>query len=194
MKRVNLNLLINFLSVTFFVSIITTGILLHYILPPGTGRYVTIWGMDRHQWGGLHFWIAAVFILLIIIHLYLHWRWIVIMIRGKNGKGSLIGLLGIPGLAIITVLAIAPLLSPRISTDQGKISAADSRYDDIIIRGSMTLSELEAQTGVSSVYILKTLDLPANTPGSRRLGNLARRHNLEIKDFRKAVIGYLTEM
>jgi hypothetical protein len=194
MKRVNLNLLINFLSVTFFVSIITTGILLHYILPPGTGRYVTIWGMDRHQWGGLHFWIAAVFILLIIIHLYLHWRWIVIMIRGKNGKGSLIGLLGIPGLAIITVLAIAPLLSPRISTDQGKISAADSRYDDIIIRGSMTLSELEAQTGVSSVYILKTLDLPANTPGSRRLGNLARRHNLEINDFRKAVIGYLTEM
>jgi hypothetical protein len=159
-------------------------------VPAGT----SIWGMDRHQWGGLHFWIAAVFILLIIIHLYLHWRWIVIMIRGKNGKGSLIGLLGIPGLAIITVLAIAPLLSPRISTDQGKISAADSRYDDIIIRGSMTLSELEAQTGVSSVYILKTLDLPANTPGSRRLGNLARRHNLEINDFRKAVIGYLTEM
>ena len=194
MKRANLNLLINFLLLAFFISLLSTGILLHYIIPPGTGRWVTIWGMDRHQWGGIHFWIAVVFMLLIIIHLYLHWRCIVIMIRGKNGKEpNIAARLGIPGLAIITALAIAPMLSPQISSEQGIIPDAASRYDDIIIRGSMTLDKLEAQAGVPGAYILEALDLPANTPGSRRLGNLARTHNLEMNDFREVVISYLSE-
>jgi hypothetical protein len=194
MNRANQNLLINFLLLALFISLISTGVLLHYILPPGTGRWVTIWGMDRHQWGGIHFWIAVVFMLLILIHLYQHWRCIVIMIRGKNGKEShIVARSGIPGLVIITVLAMAPLLSPQISSEQVKNADAASRYDDIIIRGSMTLDEIEAQTGVPGVYILETLDLPANTAGSRRLGNLARTHNLEMNDFREAVISYLSE-
>jgi hypothetical protein len=163
---------------------------LHYILPPGSGRLVTIWGMNRHQWGGFHFWFAVVFMLLIIFHLFLHWKWVVVnMIRGNKGKKSHIAVrLGVPGLAIITAVAIAPLLSPQTSSYQDKIPDAASSYDDIIVRGSMTLAELEVQTGVPGVYILKTLDLPANTPGNRRLGNLARMHNLEMNDFRNAVI------
>ena len=39
-----------------FVLLITTGVLMRYVLPPGSGRRAAIWGLDRHGWGDLHFW------------------------------------------------------------------------------------------------------------------------------------------
>jgi hypothetical protein len=46
MKRVNLNFIVDVVAFAGFVLLTTTGVLMRYILPPGSGHYSTIWGMD----------------------------------------------------------------------------------------------------------------------------------------------------
>ena len=32
--------------------------------------------MTRHEWGSIHFYMAVVFVVLMIVHIVLHWTWI----------------------------------------------------------------------------------------------------------------------
>lgn len=54
MKRTHLNFIVDVVAFVGFVVLRTTGVLMRYILPPGSGRYSTIWGLDRHEWGGIN--------------------------------------------------------------------------------------------------------------------------------------------
>ena len=54
-----------------------TGLLLGYRLPPGSrgGHGLSVVGMSRHEWGGLHQWLSVAFLALVVVHMALHWRW-----------------------------------------------------------------------------------------------------------------------
>ena len=99
MKRGTLNFIIDLISFFNLLGLIFTGIIMKYILPPGTGGYGRgfrggrgpgeikyLWSMTRHEWGDIHFYLAAVFVILIAVHIILHWSWI------KNYFKSLLGL------------------------------------------------------------------------------------------------------
>lgn len=113
MHRPTLNFLIDTVAFVAFAFLTTTGILTRYLLPPGSGRWATLWGLNRHQWGDLHFWVAVVLLGVLAIHLVLHWRWILCIVRGKrpDSSGSRVAL-GLVGLFGILALAAAPLLAP----------------------------------------------------------------------------------
>jgi hypothetical protein len=63
---------------------------MRWVLPPGAGghRYgfaqrfgieiepKTFLGWGRHDWGSLHFWVAVVFVGMLVVHLALNWTWI----------------------------------------------------------------------------------------------------------------------
>ena len=122
MRKPTRNLIVDGLAFTGFLLLVTTGVLMRYVLPPGSGRRAAIWGLDRHGWGDLHFWIAVTFLLVLALHLVLHWRWIVSVLRGRprEGSGLRVGL-GLTGLAAVVALALAPLLTPveRIEVRSG---------------------------------------------------------------------------
>jgi hypothetical protein len=65
----------------------TTGLLLRYLVPPGRGRggwaaaEPSFFWLHRHDWRDLHFYFAAVFLLLAATHLLLHWKWISCRLR-----------------------------------------------------------------------------------------------------------------
>ena len=80
------------LIAAMFAVLIATGSILRWVLPPGSGGgqhgagmgrrggrgpALTLLDMTRHQWGDLHFWLAAALVAGILLHLALHWRWIV---------------------------------------------------------------------------------------------------------------------
>ncbi|MEJ2529375.1 MAG: DUF4405 domain-containing protein, partial [Gammaproteobacteria bacterium] len=113
MNRSGLNLAIDIVAFAGFVVLSTTGILMRYLLPPGSGHFSTIWGLDRHEWGTIHFWISALFFLILAFLLVLHWRWLVSVVTGRprEGSGLRVGL-GIVGLVAVVALAMAPLLTP----------------------------------------------------------------------------------
>ncbi len=53
-----------------------TGYILWFVLPPGTNRTHILWGLLRHQWGTLHFWISVMLLTVLAVHVALHWRWL----------------------------------------------------------------------------------------------------------------------
>lgn len=193
MNRTKLNFIIDVVAFAGFVVMTTTGVLMRYVLPPGSGHYATIWGLDRHEWGGLHFWIAVLFFSILALHLLLHWRWIVSVVTGRPRQGSALRAgLGIVGVAAVTMLSIAPLIAPveRDLSREGAASLSAHRFEGISIRGSMTLREVEQATGVPAAYLIESLKLPATTSLDERLGVLKRGYGFEILDVREAVKAY----
>jgi len=109
----NFNIIIDTVAYTGFIFLTATGLLMRYTLPAGSGHHTLVWGLDRHEWGALHFWIAVAFLATLVFHLILHWNWIVCVLRGRNAESS--GLkfgLGLFGLIALLILALTPLLSP----------------------------------------------------------------------------------
>lgn len=113
MNRPKLNFLIDVAAFIAFAFLTTTGVLTRYVLPPGSGRYATLWGLNRHGWGDLHFWVAVVLLGVLALHLALHWRWILCIVRGQRSAASGPRVaLGVVGLIGLLGLAAAPLLAP----------------------------------------------------------------------------------
>lgn len=193
MKRTKLNLFIDAVAFSGFVVLTTTGVLMRYMLPPGSGHHSTIWSLDRHDWGGIHFWISVVFFSLLALHLVLHWRWILTVATGRPREGS--GLragLGIIGLVAAVALAVSPLLSPvelYLNTKESSVFSSH-KYEQIPVRGSMTLRDLQETTGVPVDYVIKSLNLPESISTEEQLGTLKREYGFEINDVREAVKQY----
>jgi hypothetical protein len=41
----------------------------------------TFYSLTRHQWNDIHLWVSLVMIGIVLVHLALHWRWIVCTAR-----------------------------------------------------------------------------------------------------------------
>jgi len=97
-KKLWFNMIINALSLLAFMSMISTGLIMRFILPPGSGRtdrlfsgshyggVLTYCGWSRHEWGEIHFWIALFFLILLVFHLVLHWSWIHAVAWGSSER------------------------------------------------------------------------------------------------------------
>ncbi|WKJ92330.1 DUF4405 domain-containing protein [Methylomonas montana] len=83
MNRTLVNIIIDLVATLLFLGMIATGYLLRFPLPPGSNKTLTLWRLSRHQWGDIHFWISLGLLAVLVIHLALHWNWIVTVI-GKR--------------------------------------------------------------------------------------------------------------
>lgn len=93
-----------------FLLLISTGLLMKYVLPPGSGQDM-IWSLSRHGWGDVHFYIAAIFLAVLCLHLFLHTKFIRSALVGKNGgTARRVWLLAIVAIVILLVV-FAPLFS-----------------------------------------------------------------------------------
>jgi len=98
MKRATVNFIVDLVSFVDLLGMAFTGIIMKYVLPPGTGgcgrllhggrgreHIKELWSMSRHEWGRIHYCLALLFLALIVAHIVLHWSWI------KNYFKSLLG-------------------------------------------------------------------------------------------------------
>lgn len=100
-----LNIIIWFL----FCALAGTGFLLAYRLPhgrPGAGRYEAL-GLSRHEWGEVHTWLSWAFIVVIVLHMILHWRWLWMVASHKNRWALLGGMAG--GVILVLLGWLAPV-------------------------------------------------------------------------------------
>lgn len=111
MSRFGLIKLVDIAAFALFVLLSSTGILLHFVIPPRSGHKVAIWNMTRHEWGEIHFYIATTLFAVLVVHLVLHSSFIAgLFRRDPEQKSSLRQALGIAGLLALFALAIAPFL------------------------------------------------------------------------------------
>ena len=113
MRKSTLHFSIDTAAFLLFLFLVSTGTLIYLILPPGSGQ-LSIWGMTRHEWGDLHFLAALGFLLLISVHLILHWNWIKTNIRGHAGNAGSKRRVTISVVIalLLLILLIAPFFSP----------------------------------------------------------------------------------
>ncbi|MCF7788729.1 MAG: DUF4405 domain-containing protein [Prosthecobacter sp.] len=83
MSRGPFNLLIDLLAAASLLVMVATGYVLRFPLPPATNRTHELCGLSRHEWGTIHSWASLVLLLVLVIHVVLHWDWIVTMIRHR---------------------------------------------------------------------------------------------------------------
>jgi len=197
MRRANINFLVDAVAFVAFVLLAATGVLLRYVLPPGSGHFSTLWGMDRHEWGQVHFWIAVALMASLGLHLFLHWRWIVTMVTGRSRRGSGYRVvLAVVGVLALVCLAAAPFFGRVEQTGEPPHRMRSTETDETDahpIDGSMTLAEVEQVTGVPAAVILRELGLPPRLPTDKRLGRLRKEHGFELHDVREVVRKYVEE-
>lgn len=105
MKNKNrLNFIIDAAMFLVMMAIIGIGLLIKYVLLPGSHRWeiygrnvdLTLWGWDRHQWGTLHLVLGAVLCFLLVLHIVFHWKQIKsifkLFVRNIAGKQILTAL------------------------------------------------------------------------------------------------------
>ena len=203
MNRPQLNVLVDAVAFTAFAFLTTTGVLSRYVLPPGSGRYATLWGLNRHGWGDIHFWVAVVLLGVLTLHLVLHWKWILHVFKGKRSEASGARLaLGVVGLVGLLGLAAAPLTAPveqtgvprqaaglpALAAEDASPAAAGPPDPDLeSIRGSVTLRQVEQSTGVPVDALIKQLGLPHGIDPDERIGRIRKGYDLSPDDVRQAV-------
>jgi hypothetical protein len=90
-RRVTIKFLIDFSGFVLLSCIVGTGVIIKYILKPGSGggwrggrgggNIETFLSLRRHEWGSVHFWLALIFVVIIVIHILLHYEWIKIYLQ-----------------------------------------------------------------------------------------------------------------
>ena len=100
-----INRILNLMLYLTLCVMVGTGLLIEYRLPPKNRGRLTALGMDRHEWGDWHFWAALFFLILIVAHLGMNWKWMVRIAAGMNKwklvMGFLAGLMIIVGLVLL---------------------------------------------------------------------------------------------
>jgi mono/diheme cytochrome c family protein len=121
MSRGLFNLVVDTLAAALLTAMVGTGYILWFALPPGMNRTHGLWGLRRHDWGAIHFWIAATLLAVLAVHVALHWRWLVTGLCRRFRAAAwaersprLAGLAVLAAAALpLTVLALAAHLSVR---------------------------------------------------------------------------------
>jgi hypothetical protein len=201
MKRPIQNLWIDIVSFILFVVLVATGLLMAFSLPPGSHGWA-VWGLGRHAWGDVHFWVAIAMLATIALHLVMHWRWIVCTVKGRpldSPQARRRVRLGLVSLAVLLILAAALFISPKQSVAEGPeragttehVATIDREHAGVVgadaIRGSMSLYEVEQATGVSVAFLLHELGLPPNTLSDVPLRELAQQHGFGVETARQIV-------
>lgn len=199
MKRQGVNFIVDTLALAGLVFLIATGLLLRFVLPPGSGKALSVWGLTRHEWGDIHFYIAVFIVAILSLHLALHWRWIICAIQNKPREGSGVKVtLGIAGLVVLLLISATPFLTPieKISGinhkyQQGLNSHSEKKHDRLhsaqTIRGSMTLAEVENSTNVPISHILKELGIQDDISPDAKLGPLRQKYGFQMKTVRQII-------
>ncbi|HEX2970757.1 MAG TPA: DUF4405 domain-containing protein [Tepidisphaeraceae bacterium] len=211
MKRNTLNFLVDLVSGLVLLGIITTGLILRFVLPPGSGRGRVLWIGNRHEWGDVHFWLAAAAGAVLLVHVALHWQWICVtavrlfrrrkgeqahpsgISRNVAGAALVVGLIGLFA-GFVWFSRANVRLTGEGGMHRGRGDAAEaiqsgdrSEGELPFIRGSMTLGDVAAASGIPVETLRAKLNLPASISPDERLGRLRQEFGFTMEEVRKIV-------
>ena len=205
MKRNTLNFIVDLITFLVMWGLITTGLLMKYVLPPGTGHRLAVSGMTRHDWGEVHFWLAVSACALALVHVWLHWQWVCattrrLLTRSESegptkskapraawGIGLIMVMVGVTvGLLLLANEGITEITQPGRDDDHGQAQSTVESHDPEhgAIRGSITLAEVARIKNMSLDELRRRLGLPKDTPGNERIGRLGRDYGFTVPDVR----------
>lgn len=88
MAKNKLNFLVDFLAFIAFLVVAKTGLIIFLFLPSGVkqGRYQEYFGITKSTYSIIHDWAGIILLILVVVHLVLHWKWIVCNVKSLFKK------------------------------------------------------------------------------------------------------------
>lgn len=88
-NRSFINIIIDIILLLLLVTIGSTGFIMKYIMPSGHAvrhegarSYASeVLGLGRHGWGDIHWVLSVLFLLFLVLHIALHWKMIVAIVK-----------------------------------------------------------------------------------------------------------------
>lgn len=85
-SRTSTNFWLDVISMVVMVGLAATGGLIHFVLPAGSGHFYELFGWNRHDIGQLHFYLAVAAVVLLALHVLLHWNWVCCVVGKAVGR------------------------------------------------------------------------------------------------------------
>lgn len=213
MRKNTLNFIVDCTGLIAMQILLTTGLLITYVLPPGSrgGHGLTLLGWDRHTWGDVHFWTAITLVGLMVLHVLLHWAWVCDTVRrfvsaqftpGKRPLAN--GLYGVGFLVLLIVLNVGLLAyageavkrdgegEPGHGSRGSQVRGGHERHDEHDthgagqhVRGSATIGEVAAQFDLTPGAVKALLGLPESVADDARLGRACREAGISMSEARE---------
>jgi len=84
--RTTVNFWLDVATLLVMLALTATGGIMFFVLPPGTGHSHFILGFGRHDIGLLHFYLAVSAVVMLGIHVALHWDWVACVVARILGR------------------------------------------------------------------------------------------------------------
>ena len=205
MKKSDWQYLIDTLLFICIIGIVIIGFLLGLVIPKGpsvaeSSKY--LFGLHRHSWGNIHFYLSIAFTALVFIHLLLSWKWIKAKAKQIFKSTWRTSLIIILFLALLTPLLLWNFWPKYAETyaDQGtglrgrnaSLGSQESFLPQegegyIVVTGQITLADLEKATGIPHQAIIEKLDIPKRTKQDVTIGQLRKRYGFDLQDVRDII-------
>jgi hypothetical protein len=137
MSRTIVNFLLDTLLLLTFLSVGVVGMVVRFVFPPGTqADGWTLWESGYDAWVGLWFNLVALFALMVLVHVMLHWSWVCGVVGQRLSKrlGRTVRideanqtLYGVGLLVLLFVAAGVVVGAAEWSVRDGRRSADDDR-------------------------------------------------------------------
>lgn len=90
MTKNKLNPLVDFLTAICFLILAKTGLIIFLFFPEGVmrGGYQKFFGITKKTYAEIHNWAGMIFIILIFLHVILHWNWIINTLKNYFKKAK----------------------------------------------------------------------------------------------------------
>lgn len=130
MTKTTVNYIINAVLAALMIDIAFIGILLGFVIPQGDRagyEAKLLWGLHRHDWGDLHLVLSLTLLALVVVHVWLHWSWVVACTRRLLSRTTW-GIVAVVIVLSAVIFVAAWRISPR--TYASKEAGAGQQLDD----------------------------------------------------------------
>lgn len=168
MTKTTTNLWLDMIALVLMLGLMLTGAIIHFVLPSGTGNSLQLLGLGRHDYGAVHFWLAVAALVVLTLHIVLHWSFVCGVVAKALGKErparrSLLAW----GVGVLVLTVLLPILG--LVWAMSRVEASDVPrfgYGRIAVSRSIATSVLpqaaeEPNPAVSVAAQVEVLDEPS---------------------------------
>lgn len=218
--KLRLNLSIDIMMFVLLLAMAGIGFLMKYVVVRGEIRNVQygndvdleFLNLNRHQWGSVHLTISIIFMVLIVLHIILHWKSIVSFFKCQfpslliryiiTGCIVIIGLLFLVSPFFVEPQKVA--FEPKQRNRSSIITSEDLQvnreisdieshhymeYSELEIYGYHTLQNVSDRYNIPVAVMVENLNIPESFSGER-LSLLRKRYNITMGDVRQCILDY----
>jgi hypothetical protein len=137
--KVKVNFIIDAIMFVLMGFLAGIGLLIKYVLVSGEERWIQygrnadirFWGLDRHQWGDIHLYVAIALIILLVLHIVLHWNMIVCLYKRIIGNRKVRILCGLTFMIVTLLMVLFPYF---IRVETSELDSGRERFQNLSMK------------------------------------------------------------